>query len=187
LVGSSSSKSCGSAQGDPLRAAAGERIDAGIAIQRQARNGLFDPRTEAPAVVGLKLRLQFVHAIHVRRVAGADFMGHLVVFGEHAGHVAQPRRDGFEHRVVAGEFRLLRHIGDREAGLAPDLAIVERTKARQRFQQAGFAAAVAADEADAFAGIDLHRGVVQQGDMAVGEAGAIEGDDGHGNEAGKGR
>ncbi len=99
-------------QGDAFLAAAGKRIDVRIAIQRQARNGLFDARIEPPAVVGLQLRLQFLHAIHGRRVASADFMGHLVIFGKHARHIAEAGGDGFEHRIVGGKFRLLRHIGD---------------------------------------------------------------------------
>jgi len=87
---------------------------------------------------------------------------------------------------MGSEFRLLRHIGDAQAGLAPDLAIIERTQTGEGFQQAGFAAAIAADKPDAFAGIDLHGGVIQQGNMAVGEAGTIKGNNGHGNGVGKG-
>jgi hypothetical protein len=63
---------------------------------------------------------------------------------------------------VAGEFGFLRHVGDGEPRLAPDLAVVQRTEAGQRLEQAGLAAAVAADQADALAGIDLQRGVVEQ-------------------------
>jgi hypothetical protein len=47
--------------------------------------------------------------------------------------------------------------GDGQTGLAPDFAVVERAEAGQRLEQAGLAAAVAADEADALAGIDLQR------------------------------
>jgi hypothetical protein len=117
----------------------------------------------------------------VRRVAAADGVGDLVVFGQHARHLAKAGGDGFEHRVVGGELRFLRHVGDGEAGLAPDFAVVERSEAGQRLEQAGLAATVAADEANPLAGIDLHRGVVQQGYMPVGKTGAIERNDRHGN------
>jgi len=47
----------------------------------------------------------------------------------HAGH------HGFEHRQLRVEWRLLRHVGEVQAGLRPDLAIVEMGLAGQRREQ----------------------------------------------------
>jgi hypothetical protein len=166
-----------------LASAAGKRVDMRLAIQCQARNRLLDPRVEAPAVASFKLRLQVVHMLQGRRVASADFQGRFVVIRQQAGDAAKPRGHGFIHGFMPGEFRLLRHIGDAQFRLPPQRAVVEAAERSQRLEQAGLAAAVAADQADALAGVDLQRGVVEQGHVAVGKAGVVEGDDGHGKGA----
>jgi hypothetical protein len=168
-------------QGDALATAAGERIDMCLAVQRQARNRLLDARIEAPAITRFKLGLKILQMIHGRRTASADFQGRLVVIRQQAGDGAKARGNGFIHRLVAGKFRLLGDIGDAQFRLAPKRAVIEAAQPRQRLEQARLAAAVATDQADALAGINLQRGMVEQGHMAIGEAGIVEGDDGHGS------
>jgi hypothetical protein len=46
--------------------------------------------------------------------------------------------------------------------LPPQRAVVEAAEPGQRLEQARLAAAVAADQADALAGVDLQRGMVEQ-------------------------
>src|SRR5690606_1045696 len=64
-------------------------------------------------------------------------------------------------------------------GLPPDCAIIERRLAGKRAQQAGFARTVAPDEGDALAAIELETHVIEQIDVTEGEAGVIDGKQGH--------
>ena len=66
-----------------------------------------------------------------------------------------------------------------EAGSPPDRPPVERDFAGNRLQQAGLAAAVAADERDPLAGLDPQIGVFEQGQVAKGKMPLLEMKDRH--------
>ena len=63
---------------------------------------------------------------------------------------------------------------DAQAGGAPDRPVVERHVARERFQQARLAGAVAADERDALAGVDAEIRAFEKGHVAEGKRPLLE-------------
>ena len=81
--------------------------------------------------------------------------------------------------VIGGERHVLHQPGDAQAGLRPDDAAVRRLIAADDLQQRRLARAVAADQADALARLDLQRHVVEQGQVTEGDRDMIEGDEGH--------
>ena len=124
--------------------------------------------------------LQFRHAVEHGFVAVRHRIGHVVIIDQKLRQFAQPLRDRIEHARAGFELRLLRHIGQLHAGLAPERAVVERGVAGENLQQAGFAGAVAPDQRKPLAGFDHQRGVVEQRHVAESKAGVIEGDQWHG-------
>src|SRR5690606_18460844 len=74
--------------------------------------------------------------------------------------------------------RLLFGGGHAQAGGARDLAVVRLGAAIEQAQQRRLAGAVAADQADALAGLDGEVGVVEQRVVAVGQLDAGEGNEG---------
>ena len=80
--------------------------------------------------------------------------------------IAQTLGHGFEHRMLGVEFRLLRDIGQLHPRRAPHTAIVGLRRTGNDLEQAGFAGAVAADQADPFARLQHQVGVVEQRHMA---------------------
>ena len=67
----------------------------------------------------------------------------------------------------------------RMPGLPPHGAAVGRQLAAQDLEQRGLAGAVAADDADALARLDLQAGIVEQRKMAVRDGDVVEGDERH--------
>ncbi len=92
---------------------------------------------------------------------------------------AQAARHFVVHRGVRVQHRFLAHVADTRRGLPPHLTVVQIGLSGQHFEQAGFAAAVAADEADALAFIQLEIHVIQQCDMTEGQCGLVQRDIGH--------
>ena len=104
----------------------------------------------APAVGGVELDLQIVHAVHQRVVVAlAELAGELLVLGQHGGLLAHAGGDRVEHRHGRVEGRLLLDVGDFQALLLDQQAVIELELARNDLQQRGLAGAVAADQADA--------------------------------------
>jgi hypothetical protein len=83
---------------------------------------------------------------------------------------------GFEHRGLLIQHGLLLHRGDFQPGDARDIAIVRLAAAVQQPQHGRFSGAIAADEADAFSGLDGEVRAVQQRMMSVGELDTRKGD-----------
>ncbi len=85
--------------------------------------------------------------------------------------------------IVHGALEVLRHLlhEAREvgAGLAEDLAAVGLYVARDQLHEGGFAGAVATDQADAFARIDLEVDVVENGGATEGVREIEETEKGH--------
>jgi hypothetical protein len=93
--------------------------------------------------------------------------------------LAHAAGDGVEHGHGRIEGRLLLDVGDLDALLHDQQAIVEFRAAGNDFQQRGLAGAVAADETDALAGLDGEVGVVEQRDVAESQLRGGEGNDSH--------
>ena len=82
-----------------------------------------------------------------------------------AFHIA----DDIEHGGVLVQLGFLFDRGDAQARIAGDIAVVRQRPAVEQPQQRRLAGAVAADEADALAGLNGEVGVVQQRMVAVGQ------------------
>jgi hypothetical protein len=104
-----------------------------------------------------------------------------VIRGQGLRDLAQPGGDRFIHTLPGGKVRLLRDVGDAQTRLSPQTTIVECAQTSDRLEQAGLATAVTADQADTFAGIQLHLGMIEQGHMTIGQAGRIQGKQRHEN------
>ena len=105
-----------------------------------------------------------------------------MVFGQQGRGVAHAADHGLEHALFRIEGRLLGHVADAGAGLAPHLAVVQAALAGQGLEQGGLAAAVAADQGHPFLRVQLEVGVVEQGHVAKGKAGGFELQVGHGRQ-----
>ena len=165
----------GAGQGHALFHAAREAGDRQVGRQVQALQGLFDALLPVPAVAGLDLGHERFHLIGVALAMGDGFEA-LAQLAD----VAQAFADGALHRGAFAERGLLRHVGQLDALLHLHLAVVELVDADHDFQQGGLAGAVAADQADALAGLQREGGVVKQGDVAKGQARVVQGQDSHG-------
>ncbi len=106
----------------------------------------------------------FEHGAHARRALPV-----LMVAVDVADHV--------EHGGVFVQLRFLFDRGHAQARAAGDVAIVGHGAAVEQPQQRGLAGAVAADEADALAGLDGEVGVVQQRMVAIGQLDVGQGDE----------
>ncbi len=111
----------------------------------------------------------------------------VVVGGEELPVGAEAQRDGVVDGAIGIELGLLRHPADPGRGRDPALAVVEVRAAGEHLQQRRLAFAVAADQADALARIELEVGAVEQRVVAVGEAGAREREEGHASAISRGR
>jgi hypothetical protein len=87
----------------------------------------------------------------------------------------RPRTSGnrFENGMAGSETGLLRDKRQAQIGLAPDHAIIGVNLAGNHFQQAGFASAIAADQANAFGFVDDQGSAVEQRPMAKSEGNVI--------------
>ena len=127
-----------------------------------------DALFHVPAVVGLDLALQAVEVAVAMRV--------LV---DEGGDVRHRRAHRLPHRLRRVERRLLRDVRNAQALLRLQGAVVGALETGKDLQQRRLAGAVAADQADALAGLEGEVGVIEQRDMPEGQLGVEECDDGH--------
>jgi hypothetical protein len=154
-------------QRDPLLHPAGQRAHLRIAAQAEAVERGLDLVVDVPGVGRIELDLQLVHALHDRIVVAlAKLPGQRLVLGQHGLLLAHAAGDGVEHGHGRIEGRLLLDVGDLDALLHDEQAIVEFRTARDNFQQRGLAGAVTADETDALASLQREVGMVEQRDVA---------------------
>jgi hypothetical protein len=149
--------------------AAGQGADHGFGVQVQAVDGFLDPLRPVPAVERLDLAL---HRVQVAVAVGVA-LDQLLCAGDTLAHGGEDTGFGVEHG-------LLGDVGDTQALLQLQDAVIGLFHAGEDFQQRGLAGAVAADEAHPFGGFDGQVGVVEECNMAEGELGVEEGDECHG-------
>jgi hypothetical protein len=98
----------------------------------------------------------------VGRGGMGKLVGGFVVFGQQRAQPFQATGDDLKHGGGSIRRQFLRQRGDAQPGLPPDVAAIGVHFASQQAQQRGFAGAVAANQADPFARIELETGAVQQ-------------------------
>ena len=172
-------------QGHAFAQAAGQRIDARVLLQAEARQHGFDAVLDLPAVVLFEQFLRGLHAVHRLLVAGGEFrcVRSRMIVGQDAGKVAESRDCGFEHRMCGIEFGLLHHVGNAQARLPPDPTVIGHRHPGQQLEHARLARSVAPDQPDATPRLDHQVDVIQQGHMAIGERNVFESGERHGKGA----
>ena len=177
-------------QGQAFFLTAGKAADPCLGIEAETRDHPLGLRLVSPGAARFELVLQFGHARQQGFAVGAlaQAVRHRVVLGEQARGFAHAGNDGGKHRRLGIEGRFLRHVADADARLGPHLAVVEPatpTAGGQRRQQGRLAGAVAADQRDPLAGVELKIGVIEQRHVAEGKAGIDKTQVGHGGEVAK--
>jgi hypothetical protein len=159
---------------------AGERVDRHVARQSQAIEHHLDPLLDAPAIALVELVLEAAEAFERRRrgVEGHVVRG-MVVVGDQRAQRAEAFGDDVEHRLGRGERHVLLEAGHDDAGLAPHRSRVRRDGACDDLEQRRLAGAVAADDRDALAGIDLEGHAIEERQVAEGDGNGIQGKEGH--------
>ena len=90
-----------------------------------------------------------------------------MVLGQQRRDFAHAGDHGFKNTQRRVEGGFLWYIGQTQAGLQPDMAIINAAQAGQGAQQGGFAATIASDQGYPFPRIKLEIRMVEQGNMAV--------------------
>ena len=167
-------------QQDAPPPAAGEGLDDRFRRQVEPRDDPLDALLEAPAVAFLEVVLQAAEAFEPRRgrVAG-DLDGGMVILGHERGEIAEPFRHHIEHRLRRRQRHVLHQPRDRMPGCRQTLPRSGCDRSIDNLQQRGFAGAVAADQRNPFARLDLERRVFEQWKVTVGDGDAVENDEGH--------
>ena len=149
-------------QRDAPAPAARQLGDARVGVEPVDLENPVDALVHPPAVAGLDLVLQALHAAEQRRIA-TDLVRDVVIRREQRPDLAEAACHHVEHGGGLGGEQFLLELRDPQRRLSPDLATVGRDAALGELQQRGLAGAVAADQADALAGVDLEARVVEQG------------------------
>ena len=178
-------------QGQAFFLPAGQTPDQRLRIQRKTGNHLFRLRLVGPGATRFQLVLQSIHP-RQQGLGIAPFrelLRHCVILRQQRRSFPHPGNHRLEDRCLRIKWRLLRHIGKTQARLQPDLAIIQPpppTARRNGRQQGGFAGAVAPDQGNPLTGIQLQLGMIEQGNMAIGQAGSSQFETGHGKKRPKG-
>ncbi len=147
-----------------------QRVDGRIGRQAQTRQHGLDALLHIPAVLLVQLVLCLRQAFQrPGRVIVRDLDGRMVIRRHQRADVAETFGDDVEDRCARGERHVLLEARDAHAGLQPPRAGVGRLLAAGDAEQRRLAGAVAADQADAFAAVDLHRRAVDQGQVSEGD------------------
>ncbi len=163
------------AEQGPPPPAAGQLAERTIGRQRQPRHDHLDFLFEPPAVAFFELVLKRAQALERRRRL-RRLHRRVVIARDERAELAEARRDLVEHRAIGRAWHLLVEPRHAQAGRAPDRARVGRLFAGYDPQQRRLARAVAADQADALAGLDAQVRVLEERQMAKGERDGVEGE-----------
>ena len=166
-------------QQHPAAPAARQAVHGSIGRQLQPRQHHLDPLFQPPAVALFQLVLQPSHLVQ-RRGAAVCHLHRRVVVGR--DQRAQPPQ-ALGHHVEDTGWRIERDIliqpRAAKARRPPDGAPVGLQFSAGDAQQRGFAAAVAPNQRNAFAGLELQRDVIEQRHVAVGVADVVQAEQGH--------
>ena len=161
----------GAAEGDAAFLASGQGSDEGVEGRGgEVRGGGVDAGLEFPAVGGLDL-VEEDGQLAVGALAG-------FVASEPIDEVGGARLDVLADGEGALELEFLGQVADAEAAAPGDIAGIGVLVSGEDAEEAGFAAAVAADEADLFAGSDGEGDGLEQTLVAIGQGDVVGGEQG---------
>lgn len=123
---------------------AGQGAHHGFGIEVQPLQSLLHALLPVPGVIGLDLGLQRIEILAL----GASQVA--VAHGNHLGYAGGCR---LEDCLLGHKHRLLRHIGNADAGLCLDLPVVCLGQPAKNLQQRGLPCAVATDQAHTLAAL----------------------------------
>ena len=122
--------------------------------------------------------------LHAPRILGFDVVLHLLQLGQHlwcrlllnqvmefldeCTRAGEAIGNVVKYGLLGGVWQFLVKIGDLDFRLGPELTSVGLDLATQQFHERGFAGAIAAQQAPAFAGLDRQRNFVEQHLGAIG-------------------
>ena len=145
-----------------------KRADRDLERWRAKRGGCcLDARVEVPAI-GVIDQVQQLGKLGFRALA-------IFISTHGIDDVGCAGRDVFMHAQFRIELELLWQITDTQRAAQRDVAGVGLVLPGEDFQQRSFAASVAADHADFFAGGDSERDAIEQRLVAIGEADFVGG------------
>jgi hypothetical protein len=155
----------------------GERIDRDVARQAQAIEDHLDALLDPPAIALVELVLQAAEAFQRgrRRVVGHVVRG-VMVGGDHLAQRAEAFGDDVEDRLVGGKRDVLLETRHDDARLPPEGAAVRRQRTGDDFQQRRLAGAVATDDGDPLAAIDLKGDAIEKRQVTKGDRDRIQGE-----------
>ena len=131
-----------------------------VGRQLQAAEGAVDQLLQAPAVAGFEVRLH-VHQL-VEVFGGDDVLAQVMVLGEQGADPIKAFSHHVEYGTAIRHRQFLRQFADLQARSAPDAAVIGQLHAFDQLEHAGFAGAVATDDADPLSTGDLPGHLVQQ-------------------------
>ncbi|CAI8755951.1 putative 30S ribosomal protein S5 [Methylococcus capsulatus] len=175
----------GAGQRDPALPAPGQPFDRFFTRQSETAEHEFHPPAQTPAICGFQRLLQDAEPVQTRGVTVREPFGQVVVFGDPPAGLAQTIGHGVVDRRGGRQRRHLLEEADPQPGLLPDFAAVGRELPRQDFQQSRLTFAVAADDTDPLARIDLKMGSFEQGFDAEGDTDIRESNERHDSDCAK--
>ena len=137
--------------------AAGQRGEVGVGGKFQAFEHLRHAAIHVPTVLRFDLCL---HGAECGQIA--VFGNQMVIAREQGTEIAEALRDDVEHAAARVLRHFLRELRDAHAALHAHLAIVGFDLTGEQAQQRRLAFAVAADDADAFVGLDRQIDLFEQ-------------------------
>gem|GEM_PF-3185630 len=157
----------------------GQGLHRRIGIQVQPLQGFFHPAVQTPGIGHLQFVRQPLEVGIHRLVAFGHGMRHGMIIGQQLLRRADTFRHRLEDAVAGLKLRLLRHVGQLQARGTPHLPGIGLALARDDFQQARLAGAIAADQADALARLDHQRGAIEQRPVPIGQFESVKSKQGH--------
>ena len=119
----------------------GKGAHLGVRVESEALNDLIGLRFVSPGTAGIQFVLQGFHARHQHleiRTRFAHLMRHFVILSQQLRGFTHPGNHGLKNGRFEVKNGLLRHIADANAGLHPNLTVVDPPPpgtGRQRGQQ----------------------------------------------------
>jgi hypothetical protein len=165
---------------DAAAPSARQRVDDGICRQIEARQHELDALFDSPAVALFEIVLKAAELVQQRRRAFVcELDRRSVITRDQVAQLAEAVGDHIEDRTSRGEWNVLFERRDAQTRRRPHQAGVRRLLTAHDPKQRGFPRAVASDDRNPFARLDLQGRLIEQRQVSEGERDTIERNQGH--------